>query len=154
MAKIYRTYKDFTTASYKEALLSAWACSRSPLAAAKGVSGMPPLRKHIASFLLELTPPPPPISAESMERRRRLECLADLVGNPAREDDKRQVRSEEINSLDKVERIVKEGRHILVNVTRVSITLSCARTWLTKRDAVGLFPKPVGWHMREMDEDV
>ena len=82
----------------------------------------PEVARTIADFLLTLTPPAPNILASAMERRRRLERLDDLLNNP-----------------------------VLRQMTRASMTLSCASNYLSKRDAIGMFPKPPGWHMRDED---
>jgi hypothetical protein len=62
-----RVYPDYTTQSYREAMLAAWILKSSmlPYVATRG----PGIDRHIASFLLEITPAPPPIRAEAMENK-------------------------------------------------------------------------------------
>ena len=135
-----KVYPDYTTESYREALLTAWVMKRSmlPYVARLGEG----LQGRIASFLLEITPPPPAITAEAMERRRRLERLDDLLNNPMREEDRAEVRRERRHSMTKIAKIVKARRGVLDQMTRASIIFNSARTWLEKGDQLGLVPRP------------
>lgn len=132
-----RIYPDYTTESYREAMLAAWIMKRSmlPYVARLG----PGVEGHIASFLLEITPAPPPMRAEAMEGRRRLERLEDLLNNPLREEDLAEIRREERHSMRK---IVKARHGVLQQMTRASIMFQSARQWLEKEDMIGLVPRP------------
>ena len=77
-----------------------------------------------------------------MERRRRLERLADLFNNPARREYRAEMRREELNSMRKIAKIVKARRGVLDQMTRASIIFNSSRQWLQKGDMIGLAPRP------------
>ena len=134
-----RVYPDYTTQSYREAMLAAWIVKRSmvPYVARLG----PGIDRHIASFLLEITPAPPPMHAEAVERRRKLDGLDDLLNNPMREEDREEM-SRERHSMTKITKIVKARRPVRQQMTRASIMFTSARQWLEKQDRIGLVPRP------------
>ena len=136
-----RVYPDYTTQSYGEAMLVAWIFKRSMLNYVARLG--PGIEQHIASFLLEITPPPPPLRAEAFERRRRLERLDDLLNNPLREEDRAEVRRERRHSMIKIAKIVKARRPILQQMTRAFMIFKSAREWLDKEDQIGLVPRPL-----------
>ena len=136
-----RVYPDYTTQSYGEAMLVAWIFKRSMLNYVARLG--PGIEQHIASFLLEITPPPPPLRAEAMERRRRLERLEDLLNNPSRGADREELTREDNDSMIKIVNIVKARRPILQHMTRASIMFKSARQWLEKEHMIGLVPRPL-----------
>ncbi len=81
-----RVYPDYTTCSYFEAIRVAWAVKRSTLPNVGSLG--PDIVRVIVDFLLTLTPALSPIRARAMERKRRLERLADLLDNSDRRADR------------------------------------------------------------------
>ena len=77
-----------------------------------------------------------------MERRRRLERFEDLLNNPERDEDRREMELEGHDSMKRVAKLVGKMRHVLQCVTRASLLLLCARQWLEREDQVGLVPRP------------
>ena len=62
-----RFYKNFTTESYRQAMLVAWMAAL-PYVASLG----PEVARIIADFLLIVTPAPPPMRTDARGHRRRL----------------------------------------------------------------------------------
>ena len=135
-----RVYPDYTTSSYFEAIRMAWVVKRSTLPHLENLE--PGIARIIAAFLLEVSPPSPTICAKAMERRRRLERFEDLLNNPERDEDRREMELEGHDSMKRVAKLVGKMRHVLQCVTRASLLLLCARQWLEREDQVGLVPRP------------
>jgi len=135
-----RVYPDYTTSSYFEAIRMAWVVKRSTVPHRENLE--PGIARIIAAFLLEVSPPSPTICAKAMERRRRLERFEDLLNNPERDEDRREMDLEGHDSMKRVAKLVGKMRHVLQCVTRASLLLLCARQWLEREDQVGLVPRP------------